>query len=112
MLDDLTTDTNDKTVHSIAHGVVRLEELAPDYGAERRRLRVLKYRGRRFRGGYHDFAIVHGGVQVFPRLVSAEHKGDFNQELLLTGSPELNALLGGGVDRGSSVLPARSRRFG
>ncbi len=104
MLDDLTTDANDKTVHSIAHGVVRLEELAPDYGPERRRLRVLKYRGRRFRGGYHDFAIAHGGVQVFPRLVSAEHKRDFTQEMLRTGSPELNALLGGGVDRGSSVL--------
>lgn len=104
MLDDLTTEANDKTVHSIAHGVVRLEELAPDYGPERRRLRVLKYRGRKFRGGYHDFAIVHGGVQVFPRLVSAEHKRDFAQELLLTDTPELNALLGGGVDRGSSVL--------
>ncbi|WP_234032839.1 ATPase domain-containing protein [Aurantiacibacter arachoides] len=104
MLDDLTTEANDKTVHSIAHGVVRLEELAPDYGPERRRLRVLKYRGRKFRGGYHDFAIAHGGVQVFPRLVSAEHKRAFDQELLRTDSAELNALLGGGVDRGSSVL--------
>lgn len=104
MLDDLTTDMNDKTVHSVAHGVVRLDELAPDYGAERRRLRVLKYRGRRFRGGYHDFGIVTGGVRVFPRLISAEHKGGFLQETLVTDSPELNALLGGGVDRGSSVL--------
>lgn len=104
MLDDLTTDTNDKTVHSVAHGVVRLEELAPDYGAERRRMRVLKYRGRRFRGGYHDFTIVTGGVRVFARLVSAEHKAGFVQEVLQTESAELNALLGGGIDRGSSVL--------
>lgn len=104
MLDDLTTDANDKTVHSIAHGVVRLEELAPDYGAERRRLRVLKYRGRPFRGGYHDFAIAHGGVQVFTRLVSAEHKRAFDKELLVTDTPELDSLLGGGLDRGSSVL--------
>jgi circadian clock protein KaiC len=104
MLDDLTTDTNDKTVHSVAHGVLRLEELAPDYGSERRRLRVVKYRGRRFRGGYHDFAIETGGVRVFPRLVSSEHKTDFARDKLVTGSPELNALLGGGVDRGSSVL--------
>ena len=66
MLDDLTTEALDKTVHSVAHGVIRLEELAPDYGAERRRLRVVKYRGQRFRGGYHDFAIETGGVQVFP----------------------------------------------
>lgn len=104
MLDDLTTDSNDKTVHSVAHGVVRLEELAPEYGAERRRLRVIKYRGRRFRGGYHDFAIETGGVRVFPRLVSAEHKADFDRTVLSTDSSEFNALLGGGIDRGSSVL--------
>lgn len=104
MLDDLTTDVNDKTVHSIAHGVLRLEELAPDYGAERRRLRVVKYRGRAFRGGYHDFAIAKGGGRVFARLVSAEHKGQFAGDLFATDTPELNALLGGGLDRGSSVL--------
>lgn len=104
MLDDLTTDARDKTVHSVAHGVVRLEELAPDYGAERRRLRTIKYRGRRFRGGFHDVAIITGGIRVFPRLVSAEHKGTFNREILTTGSAPLDALLGGGVDRGSSVL--------
>lgn len=104
MLDDMTTETEDKTVHSIAHGVVRLEELAPDYGAERRRLRVIKYRGRQFRGGYHDFTIETGGVKVFPRLISAEHKAGFANELLTTDLPELDALLGGGLDRGSSVL--------
>ena len=104
MLDDLTTEVNDKTVHSVAHGVVRLEELAPEYGAERRRLRVIKYRGRRFRGGFHDFAIRTGGVKVFPRLVSAEHKASFVRDAIGTGSAEFNALLGGGVERGSSVL--------
>lgn len=104
MLDDLTTDANDKTVHSIAHGVVRLEELAPEYGPERRRLRVIKYRGRRFRGGFHDFAIETGGVRVFPRLVSAEHKRPVDRAVLGTGMAEFDALLGGGVERGSSVL--------
>ncbi|MBB3693292.1 ATPase domain-containing protein [Sphingomonas sp. BK580] len=104
MLDDLTTDTNDKTVHSVAHGVIRLEELAPDYGAERRRMRVIKYRGRRFRGGYHDFTILTGGVHVYPRLISAEHKGDFARDLVATDTAELNGLLGGGIERGSSVL--------
>jgi circadian clock protein KaiC len=104
MLDDLTTDVNDKTVHSVAHGVLRLEELAPEYGAERRRMRVIKYRGRRFRGGFHDFAIHSGGVRVFPRLVSAEYRTDFVRELLGTDSAELNALLGGGIDRGSSLI--------
>lgn len=104
MLDDLTSEANDKTMHSMAHGVIRLEELSPDYGAERRRLRVVKYRGQRYRGGYHDFVIETGGVRAFPRLVSAEHKGGFKREILASDSRELNALLGGGVERGSSVL--------
>lgn len=104
MLDDLTSEANDRTMHSVAHGVVRLEELSPEYGSERRRLRVVKYRGQRYRGGYHDFVIETGGVRVFPRLVSAEHRKSFGREVLSTESKELNALLGGGVERGSSVL--------
>ncbi|GGB65671.1 ATPase domain-containing protein [Blastomonas aquatica] len=104
MLDDMTTDSNDKTVHSVAHGVVRLEEVAPDYGPERRRMRVIKYRGRRFRGGFHDLSIHTGGVKIFPRLVSGEHHKRFERTMLETDSLALNALLGGGVERGSSVL--------
>ncbi|MBW8783734.1 MAG: AAA family ATPase [Novosphingobium sp.] len=104
MLDDLTAEEHDRTVHSIAHGVVRLDELAPDYGTDRRRLRVMKYRGQRFRGGYHDFEIETGGVRVFPRLISSEHKTAFVRERVPTDSEALNALLGGGVERGSSVL--------
>lgn len=104
MLDDMTSESADKTVHSVAHGVIRLQEMSPDYGAERRRLRVLKYRGQRFRGGYHDFVIEKGGVRAFPRLVSLEHKTDFVREVLATDNAELNALLGGGFDAGSSAL--------
>jgi circadian clock protein KaiC len=104
MLDDLSSEANDRTMHSVAHGVIRLEELSPEYGAERRRLRVVKYRGQRYRGGYHDFVIATGGVRVFPRLVAAEHRMAFKRAMLATESPELNALLGGGVERGSSVL--------
>jgi circadian clock protein KaiC len=104
MLDDLSSEANDRTMHSVAHGVIRLEELSPEYGAERRRLQVVKYRGQRYRGGHHDFIIDTGGVRVFPRLVSAEHRRDFDREILQSRSAELNALLGGGIDRGSSVL--------
>lgn len=104
MLDDLTTDTNDKTVHSLAHGVIRLEGLTPSYGAERRRLRVIKYRGQSFRGGFHDFIIAEGGVQVFPRLVSGEHRTGFARNVLTSGIAELDALLGGGIEQGSSTL--------
>lgn len=104
MLDDLTADMMDKTVHSVAHAVIRLEELSPNYGPERRRLRVLKYRGRRYRGGYHDFVIDTGGVRVFPRLVSAEHRSSFTRDTVPVDNPELNALLGGGFERGASNL--------
>jgi circadian clock protein KaiC len=91
-------------MHSVAHGVIRLDELSPEYGAERRRMRVVKYRGQRYRGGYHDLIIATGGVRVFPRLVSAEHRRPFKRQVMGTESPQLNALLGGGVERGSSML--------
>jgi circadian clock protein KaiC len=104
LLDDMTTDTNDKTVHSVVHGVINLEEIAPTYGAERRRLRVIKYRGQAYRGGYHDFKIETGGVVVFPRLVAGEHKTNFYREPVGSGIPEIDQLLGGGIERGSSTL--------
>lgn len=104
LLDDLTTDTLDKTVHSVVHGVIRLEELAPNYGAERRRLRILKYRGQAFRGGYHDFTIKTGGVAVFPRLIAGDHRTGFARDPLPSGIAELDALLGGGIEKGSSAL--------
>ncbi|SFV14613.1 circadian clock protein KaiC [Methylobacterium sp. 174MFSha1.1] len=104
MLDDLTADIMDKTVHSVAQGVICLEEIAPEYGAERRRLRVAKYRGQRYRGGYHDFTIATGGVQVFPRLISLEHKTAFARTKLVSGIGQLDALLGGGIEQGSSTL--------
>lgn len=104
LLDDLTSEAQDKTVHSIAHGVIQLEELAPEYGAERRRLRVMKCRGQAFRGGYHDMAIRHGGVVVFPRLVALEHKTSFIRRKQASEIAELDKLLGGGIEKGSSTL--------
>lgn len=104
LLDDMTAEMMDKTVHSVVHGVVRLEELAPDYGAERRRLRVSKYRGQAFRGGYHDLIIKTGGISVFPRLVAAEHRRGFARQQMSSGLPQLDELLGGGLEQGSSAL--------
>ena len=104
LLDDLTADVGDKTVHSVAHGVLRLEELAPAYGAERRRARVIKYRGVKFRGGYHDVTITTGGLNVFPRLVASEYRSSFSRTKITSGIPELDQLLGGGVETGSSTL--------
>jgi circadian clock protein KaiC len=104
VLDDLTSDSQDKAVHSIVHGVIHLEELSPDYGAERRRVRIIKYRGQSYRGGYHDFIIRTGGIAVFPRLRAIEHRTLFTREQIGSGIVELDALLGGGVEKGSSTL--------
>ena len=104
LLDDMTAEADDKTVHSVAHAVVRLEELIPDYGSERRRLRVMKYRGQSFRSGYHDFIIKTGGVHVFPRLVAAEYRKRIKTSVLISEITELDKLLGGGIESGSSTL--------
>jgi circadian clock protein KaiC len=104
MLDDLTGESNDRAVHSIAHSVIQLEQLAPVYGAERRRLRVAKCRGQSFRGGYHDYIIDLGGVKVFPRLVAAELRKGFSGQTLKSGVPALDQLVGGGLPVGSSTL--------
>ena len=104
LLDDRTSTLGDLQVQSIAHGVVELEHLALEYGAERRRLRVVKLRGSHYRGGYHDFNIETGGVAVYPRLIAAEHHQDFSPETVTSGVPELDTLLGGGLDRGTSTL--------
>src|SRR5690606_22503026 len=104
MLDDMTAEVDDRTVHSVAHGVVRMEQLIPEYGAERRRLRVMKYRGQQFRGGYHDFTIKTGGVEVYPRLVAAEYRARAKPTVRSSGIPEFDKLLGGGIESGSSTL--------
>lgn len=104
LLDDLTAESVDRAVHSIAHSVIHLDQLAPVYGGERRRLRIVKCRAQDFRGGYHDFTISRGGVQVFPRLVAAEHRTGFTGALVKSGVPGLDELLGGGVAAGSSTL--------
>jgi circadian clock protein KaiC len=104
LLDDLTATDQDLQMRSIAHGVLLLEQTQPPYGAQRRRLQVLKYRGVRFRGGYHDYAIVKGGLQVFPRLVAAEHRQASTRTQLSSDVRALDALLGGGIEEGSSTL--------
>ncbi|HXQ06066.1 MAG TPA: ATPase domain-containing protein [Bradyrhizobium sp.] len=104
LLDDLTTELADKTVHSVAHGVLRLEELAPAYGAERRRARIIKYRGVKFRGGYHDATITTGGLNIFPRLVASEYRSSFVRTRMSSGIAELDRLLGCGIEAGSSTL--------
>ncbi|HJU18361.1 MAG TPA: ATPase domain-containing protein [Stellaceae bacterium] len=104
LLDDLSSNDHDLQLHSIASGVITLEQLSLEYGAERRRLRVVKMRGMKYRGGYHDFTIETGGLAIYPRLIAAEHHKAFLGELTSTGSAEFDALLGGGIERGTSLL--------
>jgi circadian clock protein KaiC len=104
MLDDLTSHDDDLQLHSISHGVILLEQLAIEYGGERRRLRIIKMRGIQFRGGYHDFTIGKGGLRIFPRLVAAEHHASFAGDVTPSGNAELDDLLGGGLERGTNAL--------
>jgi circadian clock protein KaiC len=104
MLDDLTTETTDRAVHSIAHSVIHLDQLSPLYGGERRRLKIVKCRGQSFRGGYHDYILTQGGMRLFPRLVASEHRKGFTSTVLKSGVAELDTLLGGGLATGSSTL--------
>ncbi|KQP31254.1 circadian clock protein KaiC [Methylobacterium sp. Leaf104] len=104
MLDDRTSETGDVQLHSIAHGVISLDQAPREFGAERRRLRIVKMRGIKFRGGFHDLSIETGGIQVFPRLIAAEHRADFDSRGKSTGSPELDLLLGGGLVPGTNTL--------
>jgi len=104
LLDDMTAMEHDLQVQSIAHAVIRLEQLNSDYGSSRRRLIVDKYRGKAFRGGYHDYKIARGGLKVFPRLVAAEHTLPLTQTRIPSGLPALDELLGGGIEKGTSTL--------
>lgn len=104
-VDDLTEEMDDANLHSLVHGVVRLEQLVIGFGAERRRLRVFKMRARAFRGGFHDYVIRTGGLRIFPRLVAADHKDGFEDlPPLVSGLGTLDRMLGGGIDRGTSTL--------
>jgi circadian clock protein KaiC len=104
MLDDRNAEDGDMQLMTLAHGVVMLEQLAPLYGAERRRIRISKFRGVKYRGGYHDFAIRTGGIVVYPRLVASEHRDDYTPQRMMSGMAEVDSLLGGGIDRGTSTL--------
>lgn len=104
LLDDRTSEPTDLQLHSIAHGVIRLEQAAQEYGKERRRLRVIKMRGTAFRGGYHDFTIETGGVEVFPRLIAAQSQLEGSPVVISTGSDQLDAILGGGLCTGTNFL--------
>lgn len=105
-LDDRTASDGDLQVRSIAHGVITLERMATDYGGIRRRMEIIKYRGIAFREGLHDYKIQHGGLIVYPRLVAADTRELTSRKQFRSGVTELDSLLGGGLEEGSSTLIA------
>jgi circadian clock protein KaiC len=104
LLDDRTAEGPDLQLHSIAHGVISLEFKAPAYGKVRRELQILKFRGSDFASGFHDFVIKAQGIELFPRLVAADHSADFARSVIVSDVDALDALLGGGIERGTSTL--------
>ena len=104
ILDDKSASGSDLQLHSIAHGVISLEQILSGFGAQRRRMHVVKMRGVRYRGGYHDFEIERGGLCIYPRLVAAEHAAEHDMPFVSTGSAAFDALLGGGLVRGTATL--------
>jgi circadian clock protein KaiC len=104
LLDDKTAPERDLQLHSLAHGVIALEHVALEYGSERRRLQVTKIRGARFRGGFHDFRITTGGLEVYPRILHDVPRVDVSDQTISSGSDTLDSLLGGGITCGTSLL--------
>jgi circadian clock protein KaiC len=104
LLDDRSSRHPDLQLHSVAHGVLRMDRVPREYGKTRRQIEIMKLRGAAYREGFHDYAIVTGGVVVFPRLVAADSRSEQPPETVSSGIPELDALTGGGLDRGTSTL--------
>jgi circadian clock protein KaiC len=104
LLDDRTSEPGDMQLQSLAHGVLSLQQLPPEFGGDRRRLRMMKLRGSPFQSGYHDFVIRHGGMEVFPRLVASDHHAHYERTPMSSGIEALDTMLGGGITRGTSTL--------
>jgi len=104
LLDDSTAEGSDSHVLSLAHGVLCLEQLSPEYGGARRRLNIRKVRGSTYSGGHHDFVIEHGGLVIFPRLIASDHHRKFPNENISSGIKGMDTLLGGGLARGTATL--------
>src|SRR4051794_820951 len=103
-IDDPAGRGHDGQLMTICHGAICFERLAPEYGPERRRMQILKMRGVSFHGGYHDYVIRKGGLVIWPRLIASEHRRPHDMDPVPSGVPELDAIFGGGPDRGTALL--------
>ncbi len=104
LLDDRSSREPDLQLHSVVHGVLSMDRVPREYGKTRRQIEIVKLRGAPYSEGFHDYAIRTGGVVVFPRLVAADSRSEQAPEPVSSGIAELDALTGGGLDRGTSAL--------
>jgi circadian clock protein KaiC len=104
LLDDRTASFAEVQPESLVGGNIILERNMPGYGPARRRLSVSKVRGAVFRDGYHDYEIQTGGIVVHPRLVAGDHDVEFNTKLCTSGIANLDEMLAGGLNAGSTTL--------
>jgi circadian clock protein KaiC len=104
LLSDRAGPEGDPHTRSIANGVICLDRMPTEYGGIRRRLHILKYRGVEFREGEHDYKIQHGGLVIYPRLIASESRAKVELKQLSSGLSELDKLLGGGIEQGTSTL--------
>ncbi len=104
LLDDRSSREPDLQLNSVVHGVISMDKVPREYGKTRRQIEIVKLRGTAYREGFHDYAIVTGGITVFPRLVAADSRSEQPAEVVSSGIAELDALTGGGLDRGTSTL--------
>jgi len=105
VLDDCSTPHGEtQQLQSIAHGVIRLEREEREYGTTKRQAHIVKMRGVPFQDGRHDFCLQTGGLEVYPRLSTKGGPHTPHEGAAESDSPQLDALLGGGLDRGSSTL--------
>jgi circadian clock protein KaiC len=104
ILDDRTTPAGEQQMQSIAHGVLRLEREEREYGATKRQARIIKMRGVNFFDGRHDFSIQTGGIELYPLLSIRDSFKENDNGAAKSGSAELDTLVGGGLERGTSAL--------
>lgn len=102
---DATVESAANTeLHVLAASLIHLDQTAPEYGDVRRRMRVIKVRGIDFDGGYHNFRIRKGGLQVYPRLAGYDAPEYSAFRHIKSGILALDELLGGGLEQGTTCL--------
>ncbi|MFN7147124.1 MAG: ATPase domain-containing protein, partial [Myxococcota bacterium] len=96
---EMQEEEADAYLQVIADGVFDLSK-----HADRRVFEVMKFRGSDFREGPHSLRLTAEGMKVFPRLTPEDYGIEFRADHLSSGIPELDEVLGGGIERGTVTL--------